>query len=85
MELAKILLQKEARKPDKSVAERLCNVLTVCKQVERQFDENCEIIVLDDYKLTITVSYDEKLGIQTIANTSDDLHPTDENGKVSLP
>ena len=36
----------------------------------------------DDYKLTITVSYDEKPGIQAIANTSDDRRPTDETGEV---
>lgn len=47
------------------------DILLVYKQVELQFDENGEIIVPDDYKLTITVSYDEKPGIQAIANTSD--------------
>ncbi len=47
-----------------------------------QFDENGNIIVPDDYKLAITVSYDEKPGIQAIANTSDDLRPADGNGEV---
>ena len=31
-----------------------------------QFDENGEIIVPDDYKLTITISYDEKPGLATM-------------------
>ena len=38
-----------------------------------QFDENGDLIVPDDYKLTITVSYDEKPGIQAISNTVPDL------------
>ena len=57
-------------------------VLLVYKQVEMQFDENGNIIVPDDYKLTITVSYDEKPGIQAISNTSDDLRPSSQNGEV---
>ena len=36
----------------------------------------------DDYKLTITVSYDEKPGIQAISNTAPDLRPTSEHGEV---
>ena len=47
-----------------------------------QFDANGEIIVPDDYKLTITVSNDEKPGIQAVSNTSDDLRPTENNGEV---
>ena len=47
-----------------------------------QFDENGDIIVPGDYKITITISYDEKPGIQAIANTSDDLRPTVENGEI---
>ena len=33
-------------------------------------------------KLTITVSYDEKPGIQAISNTVPDLRPTSEHGEV---
>ena len=61
---------------------KMRDILLVYKQVELQFDENGEIIVPDDYKLTITVSYDEKPGIQAIANTSDDLRPKKGNGEV---
>lgn len=46
------------------------------------FDEDGKLIVPDDYKLTITVSYDEKPGIQAISNTAPDLRPTAENGEV---
>ena len=57
-------------------------VLLVYKQIEMQFDENGDLIVPDDYKLTITVSYDEKPGIQAISNTVPDLRPTSEHGEV---
>lgn len=42
----------------------------------------CEKRDPDDYKLTITVSYDEKSGIQAISNTAPDLCSTAENGEV---
>lgn len=76
----KIKYYCEKRDPDFET--KMHNVLTVYKQVEMQFDENGNIIVPDDYKITVTVSYDEKPGIQAIANTSDDLRPTVENGEV---
>lgn len=61
---------------------KMRDILLVYKQVELQFDENGEIIVPDGYKLTITVSYDEKPGIQAIANTSDGLRPKKGNGEA---
>lgn len=56
--------------------------LLVYKQIEMQFNEDGKLIVPDDYKLTITVSYDEKPGIQAISNTAADLRPTAGHGKV---
>ena len=44
--------------------------------------QNGTLIVPDAYKLIITVSYDEKPGIQAISNTTPDLRPTTENGEV---
>ena len=76
----KIKYYCEKRDPD--FKSKMHEVLVVYKQVEMQFDENGNIIVPDDYKLTITVSYDEKPGIQAIANTSEDLRPTGDNGEV---
>jgi len=76
----KIKYYCEKRDPDFET--KMHDILTVYKQIEMQFDENGEIIVPDDYKLTITISYDEKPGLQAVANTSDDLRPTDENGEV---
>ena len=76
----KIKYYCEKRDPD--FESKMHEVLVVYKQVEMQFDENGNIIVPDDYRLTITVSYDEKPGIQAIANTSKDLRPTEDNGEV---
>ena len=76
----KIKYYCEKRDPDFET--KMHNVLLVYKQVEMQFDDNGEIIVPDDYVLTITVSYDEKPGIQAIANTSDDLRPSSKNGTI---
>lgn len=76
----KIRYYCEERDPE--FEEKMHKVLLVYKQVEMQFDDNGEIIVPDDYVLTITVSYDEKPGIQAIANTSDDLRPSSECGAV---
>ena len=76
----KIRYYCEKRDPD--FESKMHEVLLVYKQIEMQFDENGTLIVPDDYKLTITVSYDEKPGIQAISNTAPDLRPTTENGEV---
>lgn len=76
----KIRYYCEERDPE--FEEKMHQVLLVYKQVEMQFDDNGEIIVPDDYVLTITVSYDEKPGIQAIANTSDDLRPSSKCGTI---
>ena len=75
----KIKYYCEKRDPD--FESKMHDVLLVYKQIEMQFDEDGKLIVPDDYKLTITVSYDEKPGIQAISNTAD-LRPTAENGEV---
>ena len=61
----KIKYYCEKRDPD--FESKMHEVLLVYKQIEMQFDENGDLIVPDDYKLTITVSYDEKPGIQAIS------------------
>ena len=73
----KIKYYCEKRDPD--FESKMHEVLLVYKQIEMQFDENGDLIVPDDYKLTITVSYDEKPGIQAISNTAPDLRPTSEH------
>ncbi len=69
-------------KRDPEFEAKMKDIFLVYKQVELQFDENGEIIVPDDYVLTITVSYDEKPGIQAISNTSEDLRPSENNSEV---
>ena len=76
----KIKYYCEKRDPDFET--KMHEVLLVYKQIEMQFDEDGKLIVPDDYKLTITVSYDEKPGIQAISNTAADLRPTAEHGEV---
>lgn len=69
-------------KRDPEFESKMHNVLLVYKQIEMQFDDTGKLIVPDDYKLTITVSYDEKPGIQAISNTAPDLRPTENHGEV---
>lgn len=57
-------------------------VLLVYKQIKIQFDEKGNLIVPDDYKLTITVSYNGKLDIWAIPNTVPDLCSISEHGEV---
>lgn len=76
----KIKYYCEKRDPDFET--KMHKVLLVYKQIEMQFDEDGKLIVPDDSNLTITVSYDEKPGIQAICNTGADLRPTAEHGEV---
>jgi len=76
----KIKYYCEKRDPD--FESKMHDVLMVYKQVEMQFDDAGNIIIPDDGQLTVTLSYDEKPGIQAIANTTDDLRPTMNNGIV---
>ena len=70
----------ERRDPD--FDEKMHNVLLVYKQLEMQFDENGNLLPYDDGETVHVVSYDEKPGIQAIANVADDLPPTPEHGTI---
>lgn len=60
------------------------NVLLVYKQLSMQFDENGKFIaVTEGEPTTHTISYDEKPGIQAIANTTEDLPPDKEHKTIS--
>ena len=76
----KIKYYLERKDPD--FENKMHDVLLVYKQVEMQFDENGDIIVPDDGHMTHTLSYDEKPGIQAMANKYPDYNPTEENGFV---
>lgn len=69
----KIRYYLEKRDPD--FEKKMNDVLIVYKQIEMQLERNEETG-------TITISYDEKPGIQAIGNTADDLRPTLEHGFV---
>ena len=70
----------ERRDPD--FDEKMHNVLLVYKQIEMQFDEDGNLLPFDENEVVHVVSYDEKPGIQAIANVADDLPPTEENGTI---
>ena len=58
-------------------------VLVVYKQVALCFDAAGNLIIPMDEPKTITVSYDEKPGIQALQNIAPDLPPTAEHGMVA--
>jgi len=58
---------------------KMHDVLFVYKQIEMQFDEQGNLLPFKDVRVN-TLSYDEKPGIQAIANTSPDRMPTSANG-----
>lgn len=70
----------ERRDPD--FDEKMHNVLLVYKQLEIQFDDEGNLRPFDENEVVHVVSYDEKPGIQAIANVADDLPPTEENGTI---
>ena len=76
----KIKYYLERKDPD--FENKMHDVLLVYKQVEMQFDENGDVIIPEDGHMTHTVSYDEKPGIQAVANKHPDYNPTVENGFV---
>ena len=74
----KITYYCENRDPD--FDQKMHNVLLVYKQLSLQFDENGQFIPFkEDEQVVHVLSYDEKPGIQAIANTSEDLPPNKDN------
>ena len=73
----KIRYYCEKRDPD--FDRKMHDVLVVYKQIELQFDEEGQILPSNGTKIN-TVSYDEKPGIQAIANTAPDRMPTVASG-----
>lgn len=70
----------ERRDPD--FDSKMHNVLLVYKQLSLQFDGDGNLLPFEDGTVTHVLSYDEKPGIQAIANTTDDLPPTEGNGVI---
>ena len=76
----KITYYCDNRDPD--FDSKMHNVLLVYKQLEMQFDESGKLIISDDAPVHV-LSYDEKLGIQAIATTSDNLMPDEKHPTIS--
>ena len=70
----------ERRDPD--FDDKMHNVLLVYKQLTFRFDEEGNLLPFDDGEVTHVLSYDEKPGIQAIANTSEDKLPNEESGVI---
>ena len=71
----------ERRDPD--FDDKMHNVLLVYKQLSIQFDAEGNLLPYDDDEVVHVVSYyDEKPGIQAVANVADDLPPTTEYGTI---
>lgn len=70
----------ERRDPD--FEKKMHNVLLVYKQLAMQFDEDGHLLPFEDDQITHVLSYDEKPGIQAIANVADDLMPDESNGVI---
>ncbi|GHV27213.1 IS630 family transposase [Clostridia bacterium] len=68
-------------KRDSEFDQKMKDILLVYKQVQLQLDGNGQIMGAEAEKL-VTLSYDEKPGIQAIATTAPDLMPREENGCV---
>lgn len=82
MDIKPFRIKYYLEKKDPDFENKMHDVLMVYKQVEMQFGENGGITVPDDGRMTHTVSYDEKPGIQAVANKYPDYSPTAENGFV---
>lgn len=77
----KITYYLEKKDPD--FEPKMHDVLLVYKQVEMCFDQNGNLVIPMDEPKTITVSYDEKPGIQALENIAPDLAPKKGHGKVA--
>lgn len=69
-------------KKDPEFESKMHDVLMVYKQVELCFDKEGNLAINMDDPKTVTVSYDEKPGIQALKNIAPDLAPVKGNGTV---
>ena len=67
---------------DPEFDDKMHNVLVVYKQLSLQFDEDGTLLPFHDGQVTHVLSYDEKPGIQAIANVSEDKMPNEQNGTI---
>ena len=82
MDIKPFKIKYYLERKDPEFERKMHDVLVVYKQVEMQFDKDGNIIIPDHGHLKHTLSYDEKPGIQAIANKYPDHNPTGDNGFV---
>ncbi len=75
-------IQYYYKRRDPDFDAKMRNLLLVYKQLSLQFDKNGELLPFDNGVITHVLSYDEKPGIQAVANTADDLMPNEGNGVI---
>ena len=69
-------------KKDPEFQSKMHDVLVIYKQIEMCFDEDGNICIDMDEPKSVTISYDEKPGIQALKNIAPDLPPTKEHGTI---
>ncbi len=82
MDIKPFRIKYYLERKDPDFEDKMHDVLLVYKQVEMQFGEDGTVTIPESEHQTHTVSYDEKPGIQAIANKYPDHTPTKENGYV---
>lgn len=75
-------IQYYCERRDPEFDNKMHNVLLVYKQLSLQFDENGQLLPFGDDEVTHILSYDEKPGIQAIANIAEDKMPNKESGVI---
>lgn len=75
-------IQYDCERRDPDFEQKMHNVLLVYKQLSLQFDQNGKLLPFEDGDIAHVLSYDEKPGIQAIANTADDLMPNGSKGVI---
>ena len=75
-------IQYYCERRDPEFEDKMHNVLVVYKQLSLQFDEDGNLLPFAEEEATHVLSYDEKPGIQAIANTSEDKLPNTQNGTI---
>ena len=75
-------IQYYCERRDPEFEDKMHNVLVVYKQLSMQFDEDGNLLPSEDEEVTHVLSYDEKPGIQAIANISEDKLPNTQNSTI---
>ena len=75
-------IQYYCERLDPDFDQKMHNILLVYKQLSLQFDKDGKLLPFEDGQSTHVLAYDEKPGIQAIANVADDLMPNESSGVI---